>query len=876
MNSGDDDTKPIGDRPTQVAGQGPTPASGGLRGRVIGRYRLVEELGQGGQGFVYLAEDLDLHRQVALKILLQGHLLSPMARLRFEREAEAAGRLDHPGIARVIEYGEHEGILYIAMDLIRGLTLGQLIAQARKRSAGGEGVAEVRLDPVVEGGLPTTPTRERSGGNLDRGLIAGPVRLIESAARALHAAHEVGLVHRDIKPPNIMVREDGSACVLDFGLAQDDVDSAVSLTRTGDFMGTPAYMSPEQLMASKLRLDRRADIYSLGVCLYEACTLDRPFKGLSQQELFQAIRQEEPDSPRRLNPRISRDLEAIIRTAMDKDRARRYPTALAMADDLRRFLRRELVQARPAGPILRGRRWVERNPAIAAALAVVFVTLLAATILFYVWGRDARDSRDLAREEARQRGLALERERTARVAESRERAAKERALEDYDRLADVKRLEQAIAAAERLHPPAPELVPRLETWFDRFAGLAERLPGHRELLERIRRQALPATPDEADRVWRFEDQALQFRHDVLAELVTDLDHFVGDPSGAHRRMSRSLEQARKIARVSLEDAAEAWADCRQRLAGDARFAPLDLAPQLGLIPLGPDPDSGLEEFLHWCSHEGRLPSRDAGGRIAVDEALGIILVLVPAGRVRMGAQAVDPAAPGYDPEAGVFESPVDEVDLDPYFLAKYELSQAQWLRLAGSNPSFYPPGTGARDARFPAGVTARHPVESVTWTESNEILARVALRLPSEAEWERAARADLDLRYAGTDDPAELAAYANLNGEETRELGFPEHQSGHRDPYPLHAPIGSLKPNAWGFHDLCGNVWEWCCDGSFGYARPAGERGIRGAPELTGGRIYRGAGFLNLARDARISMRAANIAGLRKDVVGLRAARAID
>ncbi|MFT7620167.1 MAG: serine/threonine protein kinase, partial [Planctomycetota bacterium] len=298
MNSDDQNTIPPDERP----GSSETDAGGsstmGLSGRMVAHYRLIKELGHGAQGYVYLAEDLNLRRQVALKILIGGGHTSEKARIRFEREAETASKLDHSGIASVFEIGENEGLQYIAFELIRGKTLAAHISETAERSAETADHTEVHIEFDESISDDTESSAELSsatgaGTQAGRDSIMSAVRYIESTARALHAAHEAGLIHRDIKPGNLMVREDGTACILDFGLAKDEESVDATLTQSGDLMGTPAYMSPEQLLANRLKLDRRTDIYSLGVTLFEACTLIRPFVAPNFQKLYEAISQKE-------------------------------------------------------------------------------------------------------------------------------------------------------------------------------------------------------------------------------------------------------------------------------------------------------------------------------------------------------------------------------------------------------------------------------------------------------------------------------------------------------------------------------------------------------------------------------------------------------
>jgi WD40 repeat protein len=313
-------------------------------GLALGPYRILGEIGRGGQAQVYLAEDTRLGRKVALKVLSAWFAGSPATLRRFEREAIALSRLDHPNICAVYEAGELDGVPFIAMRHVEGETLAARIAAAPREAPP------------------------------DRAEMVRLLTLVERAARALHFAHENGLVHRDVKPTNIMVTRDGEPMLLDFGLARAGGEESQVLTRTGDLMGTPAYIPPEQL-TGRAPIDRRADVYALGVTLYQCLTLELPFEASSREALYRKVVGEPPGDPRRANPRVPRDLKVVIETALEKRPERRYPTALAFAEDLRRVRDHEPIHARPAGPVLRARKWVERNPVIAAAAAAVFLFL---------------------------------------------------------------------------------------------------------------------------------------------------------------------------------------------------------------------------------------------------------------------------------------------------------------------------------------------------------------------------------------------------------------------------------------------------------------------------------------------------------------------
>jgi len=313
----------------------------------VGPYRLLRSLGHGGQGIVWLAEDTRIARRVALKVLAGGFVTTER-RARFRREAESVAQLAHPGLCAVLD-AEIEGERpYIAMQYVPGRDLATLIAE---RAA----------EPV-----PLVPD--------DRRGLLRLCWLFERAARALSAAHEAGLVHRDIKPANLMVTPEGEPVVLDFGLARpvEREASPSPLTAVGEVYGTPQYMSPEQL-AGERDLDPRTDVYSLGVTLFEALTGTRPFDDGNRLELERAVRYA-PLPLGRLRVGGA-DLRAVLEVATDKERARRYASALELAEDLRRLREGETVRARPAGLAVRLARWARREPALASALGATLVAL---------------------------------------------------------------------------------------------------------------------------------------------------------------------------------------------------------------------------------------------------------------------------------------------------------------------------------------------------------------------------------------------------------------------------------------------------------------------------------------------------------------------
>jgi len=317
----------------------------------VGRYRLIRQLGRGGQGAVYLAEDTRLGRRVALKVL-SPHLgfVSDERLQRFRREAELVSRLEHPGICSIHEAGTEAGVPFICMRFVEGETLARVLDVRRA----GEG--------------PPHASEE----------IHRVVRWIERTARALHAAHEAGVIHRDLKPGNLMITPEGDPVLLDFGIARPEASSgdAAPLTMTGLVHGTPAYMSPEQIAGRPEALDRRTDVYSLGVVLYEALTLHKPFTGDTPLELQRRILDGAASPAQQHNPHLPRDLRIVIETALEPDRRRRYPTALELAEDLRRFREFEPVRARPLELRLHLLRWTQRHPVVSSSLALLGIAFL--------------------------------------------------------------------------------------------------------------------------------------------------------------------------------------------------------------------------------------------------------------------------------------------------------------------------------------------------------------------------------------------------------------------------------------------------------------------------------------------------------------------
>jgi serine/threonine protein kinase/Tfp pilus assembly protein PilF len=311
----------------------------------LGDYELLEVVGRGGQGVVYRAHQKSLNRTVALKMISVGSWATEAHLKRFRREAEAAASLEHPGIVPIYEVGERDGSCYFSMRFVEGGQLDQVI----------------KRKPMS---------------------IRQAAELISKVARTVHYAHEHGILHRDIKPGNILLDAKSEPLLTDFGLARL-VEAESTVTRTKEVMGTPSYMAPEQAIGNNAAVSSATDVYGLGAVLYQLLTRHPPFAGGTTYETIKLVLDTEPRQPRLLNPKIDRDLSTICLKCLEKDPKRRYSSALALAEDLERWLKHEPIQARHTGVFARGSKWVRRNPA--RALAAASLIALAAASGWIVW-----------------------------------------------------------------------------------------------------------------------------------------------------------------------------------------------------------------------------------------------------------------------------------------------------------------------------------------------------------------------------------------------------------------------------------------------------------------------------------------------------------
>jgi WD40 repeat protein/tRNA A-37 threonylcarbamoyl transferase component Bud32 len=397
----------------------PAAAPVDVRGRLIGDYELEEEIARGAMGVVYKARQKSLNRIVAVKMILAGRLASATEVQRFRTEAESTAALDHANIVPIYEVGSHDGLPYFSMKLIEGGHLGQHLRE------------------------------------FDEDARAA-ARLVLTAARAVHHAHQHGILHRDLKPTNILLDADRQPHITDFGLAKR-VDGA-GQTESGAIVGTPNYMAPEQAAGKSRSLTTAADVYALGAILYELLTGRPPFRAPTVYDTIVQVLNEEPTPPHQLRPRIPRDLETICLKCLRKDAGQRYESAAALADDLQRFLDHKPIRARPVGAAARLGRWCRRNPLPASLLTLVALLVLAvavvSTVAVFRLDRALADKAEAARQ-------ARLREAEALVGQAYGTRLSRR---PGQRFAALEALERASAIGHELGQPP--------VWFDRLRNEA--------------------------------------------------------------------------------------------------------------------------------------------------------------------------------------------------------------------------------------------------------------------------------------------------------------------------------------------------------------------------------------------------------------------
>jgi serine/threonine protein kinase len=546
---------------------GPAAGPGEEMRGTLGDFRLIREVGRGGMGIVYEAEQISLNRRVALKVLPFAATMDPRLLQRFHIEARAAAGLHHTNSVPVYAVGQERGVHYYAMQFIDGRTLAQLIAEQR-----GEGLAQVPTMREGETAAATTspPAAQATSAAPRDAAYFRRVAEWGIQAAALDCAHTLGIVHRDVKPANLMVNAAGRLWVTDFGLAQ--VQSDVRLTMAGDLVGTLRYMSPEQALAKHGLVDHRADVYSLAATLYELLTLQPAFSGNDREELLHQVAYEEPRPPRRVNRAIPAELETIILKALEKNPAERYATAQQLADDLRRFLEDKPIRATRPSLVRRARQWGRRHQAVvwSAGVAVVLLLLLGAATLLV--------SNALISREMKEKEYALE---AARASEKAAQAQQQLARQNLRKACDAveqmltRIAEERLFHEPRLTPVRRRLLEDAARFYEEFVRQGGNEPWVRAEAARAYRGLayVRLQMGQWDRAAESSRHAIDLLEQLRAEDPAECDryglslayHHLGAALQHQGRLREAEEACRSAIALAAELVSEAPGDARYRI-----------------------------------------------------------------------------------------------------------------------------------------------------------------------------------------------------------------------------------------------------------------------------------------------------------------------
>ncbi len=903
------------------------------------RYQVLDEIGRGGMGRVLRVHDVDMHRELAMKVLRQDDaaLLDPSTsskhlqlHARFLEEAQVASQLDHPGIVPVHDIGlDPEGRIFFTMKLVHGRTLQEVIGFSE---TGAEGWSQTRVLNVI-------------------------LRVCE----AMGYAHERGVLHRDLKPMNVMVGGHGEVYVMDWGLARlvnrpdlhlksgetegeglrsarrgamDSGDESAFLTEDGRVLGTPAYMSPEQASGESERVTAASDVYSVGAILYQALAGVAPYtqspdERQNNRAVWVRVLAGPPPRVSEFRRTIPPELVAICEKAMQRDVAKRYASMQELAEDLRAYLELRVVRAYRSGPLTELRKWISRNRTAAMLLSSLIVVIAGAGF-FGAWQERVRandlglraDAHGAATLVKQLEGLwpihpdsapklrAWTSETRAFLDQSSDREAE---LRRYERsglsdrraselpAADDLSLEESISTAETLSTMMEQLL--AEQYVDAKSpavltvppGGEAFCPDEFEALDNLRREwketfesGLWVLPRELEwwtahanacRSQRPAATVVRFVVPEEEENRATLESLVMNRARLTRELcviEARLLQCESLRGQTIEQYSEEWSAAIASVRNRSEcplYDGLVLAPQVGLVPLRRDPHTRLWEF--WLPLSGARPRIDDQGRYQIEHDTGIVLVLLPGGFATAGAQSGDQRQARFDPDARATER-LRSAQLDPFFISKYEMTQGQWLHLTSEMPSRNFAGLDLLES---PRVTRSNPVENVSWHEAVSIIGRIGCVLPTELQWEWAARAGTTERFGRSADFADVQHQVNFaDAAYARGKNIKPQRPLVNDGSRIHLTVDSFVPNDFGLYCVMGNVLEMCADPYTDSKDPIDLRpgdGLDRSRRLER-RSARGGGWMTEELGLRLSARSLIFPDRGKEDVGLRVARVVE